>query len=427
MSLAYGREFLAIPGPSVMPDRVLNAMHRGAPSIYDGAIVDMVEGMTPDLKAVARTASGRPVIYIANGHGAWEATAANLFSRGDKALAMDNGRFAAGWAGMLQVMGVDVEVMDEGQRGAVSPQRLEDRLRADTGHEIKAVMVVHVDTASSAANDIPALRAAIDAAGHPALFMVDCVASLGSMPFEMDAWGVDVLVGGSQKGLMTPPGLGLVWVGDKAWAATGKGDLMTSYWDWRPRAEPDEFYQRFCGTAPTHLLYGLREALTMLVHEEGVEACWRRHRVLADAVRACVSVWAQTGAAAFNVEDAAARSDVVTTVLTPGMTEPGAGPEDLRRFCERELGVVLGKGIGSFGGKAFRIGHMGHLNPPMVMGVLGAAEVGMTALGVSHRSGLAAAAGVIAAAVSVPRRSAAIPAAIPAAGPAAGPAAAAAG
>lgn len=398
MSLSYGREFLAIPGPSVMPDRVLNAMHRGAPSIYDGALVDMVEGLTPDLQAVARTTSARPVIYIANGHGAWEATAANLFSRGDKALAMDNGRFAAGWAGMAQTMGVDVEIMDEGLRGAVSPQRLEDRLRADKNHEIKAVMVVQVDTASSAANDIPALRAAIDAAGHPALFMVDCVACLGSMPFEMDAWGVDVMVGGSQKGLMTPPGLGFVWVGDKAWAASGKGDLNTSYWDWRPRAEPEMFYQRFCGTAPTHLLFGLREALTMLVHEEGLEAAWRRHAVLAKAVRACISVWSETGTLEFNVQDAGARSDVVTTVLTPGMAAD-AGPDVLRKLCETQMGVVLGMGIGQFSGRAFRIGHMGHLSAPMILGVLGAAEAGFGALGVPVRSGLEAAAKVVADAI----------------------------
>jgi alanine-glyoxylate transaminase/serine-glyoxylate transaminase/serine-pyruvate transaminase len=374
-------------------------MHRGAPSIYDGPLVDMVAGLTPDLQAVARTKTARPVTYISNGHGAWEATAANLFSRGDKALAMDNGRFAAGWAGMAQTMGVDVEVMDEGLRGPVSPQRLEDRLRADKGHEIKAVMGVQVDTASSAANDIPALRAAIDAAGHPALFMVDCVACLGSMPFEMDAWGVDVMVGGSQKGLMTPPGLGFVWIGDRAWEMSGKGDLNTTYWDWRPRAEPEMFYQRFCGTAPTHLLYGLREALTMLLHEEGLEAAWRRHAVLAGAVRACVDVWSESGAVEFNVHDAAARSDVVTTIRTPGMKAAGCGPDDLRALCHAQMGVVLGMGIGDFGGKAFRIGHMGHVNAPMVRGVLGATEAGMGALGVEVRSGLSAAAAVVANAV----------------------------
>lgn len=395
MSLSHGREFLSIPGPSVMPDRVLNAMHRGAPSIYDGWLVEMVEQMTPDLKAVARSQTARPAIYIANGHGAWEAVVANAFSRGDKALALDNGRFAAGWAMTARRMGVDVEIMNEGLRGAVSPQRLEDRLRADKAHEIKAVMLVHVDTASSAVNDIPAIRAAIDAAGHPAQLMVDCVASLGSMEFEMEAWGVDVLVGGSQKGLMTPPGLGFVWIGEKAWAAP-QGDLVSNYWDWKPRAEPGEFYQRFCGTAPVHLLFGLREALTMMVHEEGIENVWARHRALAGAVRAAVEGWAQAGALEFNVGEPAARSDVVTTILTPGIGADKGGPDALRAFCEKKLGVILGKGIGDFTGKAFRIGHMGHLNAPMILGTLGAAEAGLVAMGVPVGPGLASAAAAIA-------------------------------
>ena len=399
MSLSHGREFLSIPGPSVMPERVLNAMHRGSPSIYDGWLPEMVEGLTPDLRAVART-KGRAAIYISNGHGAWEAAVANLFSAGDKVLALDNGRFTAGWAGMAARMGVETQVVDEGIRGAVSPQRLEDLLRADRNHEIKAVMVVQVDTASSAANDIPALRAAIDAAGHPALFLVDCVASLGSMPYEMDAWGVDVTVGGSQKGLMAPPGLGFVWVGDKAWEASASAGLKTTYWDWAPRCEPQEFYQRFCGTAPVHLLFGLREALTMLLHEEGLEAAWARHHALAGAVRACVGEWAAHGALEFNVQDPAARSDVVTTILTPGMKAAGCGPDDLRAICESRLGVILGLGIGQFGGRAFRIGHMGHLNAPMVLGALGAAEAGLLAKGVPIRSGLAAAAQLIAATVA---------------------------
>lgn len=396
MSLSHGREFLSIPGPSVMPDRVLNAMRQGSPSIYDGWLVEMVEGLVPDLMAVARTTKARPAIYISNGHGAWEATASNLFSRGDKVLALDNGRFAAGWAGMAERMGVQTEVSDEGLRGPVDPNRLEDRLRKDTGREIKAVLLVHVDTASSAANDIPAIRAAIDAAGHPALLMVDCVASLGSMPFETDAWGVDVMVGGSQKGLMTPPGLGFVWVGEKAWAMSGNGDLVSTYWDWRSRIEPEFFYQRFCGTAPVQHLFALREALNMLVHEEGIENAWARHKVLADAVRACVAAWSAGGVLELNVERPEARSDVVTTILTPGMTAPGKGPQDLREFCEHKLGLILGMGIGHFGGRAFRIGHMGHVNAPMVMGTLGATEAGLQALGYDVPTGLAAAAGVIA-------------------------------
>lgn len=389
-TLRHGREFLSIPGPSVMPDRVLSAMHRPAPSIYEGEIVDIAASIDGDLARLARTKTAKPVIYISNGHGAWEAAVSNLFSRGDKALVLDCGRFGAGWAEMARAMGVEAELVENDGRRAVDPQALEDRLRADRSHEIKAVLLVQVDTASSAINDIPAIRAAIDAAGHPALLCVDCIACLGCVPFEMDAWGVDVMVAGSQKGLMTPPGLGFVFVGPKAWET--RGDLVTSYWDWRPRGEPEMFYRRFCGTCPTHLIFALREALTMLVVEEGVENAWIRHRALADAVRACVARWAERGALEFNVIADAERSNAVTTVLTPGVDSAA-----MRAFAEEKLGLILGIGLGRFAGGAFRIGHMGHLNPPMILGTLGAAEVALRAVGAPIESGLAAAADTIAA------------------------------
>lgn len=399
MSLRYGRDFLSIPGPSVMPDRVLNAMHRPAPNIYEGELPDMVVGLTPDLKRVARTAAGKVAIYVANGHGAWEAAISNTLSRGDKVLVLCCGRFAAGWGDMAAAMGVDAEIVHAADGEPVDPAVLEARLRADARHEIKAVKVVQVDTASSALNDIPALRAAIDAAGHPALFMVDCIACLGSVPFEFDAWGVDVMVAGSQKGLMTPPGLGFVWASEKAWAH--RGDLVTSYWDWRPRSEPEQFYQRFCGTAPTHLLFALREALTMLLDEEGLDNAWARHRVLADAVRACVAEWAAAGTPAkgvgFAVNRPEARSDVVTTLHVRGFD-----PEAMRVYAEAEMGLTLGIGLGKFGGRAFRIGHMGWLNPPMILGTLGATETALDAFGVPLRSGLGAAAKAIAGALPSP-------------------------
>lgn len=399
MTLRFGREFLSIPGPSVMPDRVLGAMHRPAPNIYEGALPDMVVGLTPDLRRVARTAAAHVAIYVANGHGAWEAAISNTLSRGDRVLALCCGRFAAGWGDMAREMGCEVETLHAPEGEPVDPAVLEAALRADRDHRIKAVMVVQVDTASSVLNDVPALRAAIDAAGHPALFMVDCIACLGSIPFEFDAWGVDVLVAGSQKGLMTPPGLGFVWASDKAWAH--RGDLVTGYWDWRPRAEPEMFYQRFCGTAPTHLLFGLREALTMLLDEEGLEAAWARHRVLAGAVRACAAEWAagaRPGAGvAFAVNRPEARSDVVTTLRLHG-----ADPEAMRRFAEEQMGLTLGIGLGRYGGSAFRIGHMGWLNPPMILGTLGATEAALDAFGTPLRSGLGAAAEVIAAALPRP-------------------------
>ena len=394
MSLRFGRDFVSIPGPSVIPDRVLGAMHRASPNIYEGPLVDMVAGLGPDLRKVAKAeAAGGVAIYVSNGHGAWEAALANTLSRGDKVLVLDAGRFAAGWGEIARHLGCEVETIEAADGAPVDPAALEARLRADPGGEIKAVLVVQVDTASSVVNDVPALRAAIDAAGHPALFMVDCIACLGSIPFEFDGWGVDVMVAGSQKGLMTPPGLGFLWASDKARAH--RGDLVTQYWNWDLRMDPEMFYQRFCGTAPTHLLFGLREALTMLVVEEGVEAAWARHRVLASAVRACVAEWAtaatETAGVGFHVADPAARSDVVTTLSARGFD-----PDAMRRFAESEMGLTLGTGLGRYQGRSFRIAHMGHLNPPMILGTLGAAEAALRAFGAPIASGLGAAAAVIA-------------------------------
>lgn len=399
MPLRSGREFVAIPGPSVMPDRVLNAMHRLSPSIYDGPLVEMMPELYADLRRVAGAEKSRVAIYAANGHGAWEAAVANTLSRGDKVLVLDCGRFAEGWGQAAHALGVEADIVHVGDSIPVHAEELESRLRADAAHAYKAILVVQVDTASSAANDIPALRAAIDAAGHPALFMVDCIACLGSVPFEFDAWRVDVMVAGSQKGLMTPPGLAFCYISDRAWAH--RGDLTTAYWDWRLRAEPEMFYQRFGGTCPVHHIFGLREALTMLVHEEGVETAWARHRWLADAVRACMAAWAQGGTeargVAFNVTDAAARSDVVTTVIARGFH-----PQALRRLTEDEMGVTLGTGLGRYAERSFRIAHMGWLNPPMILGVLGAVEAGLTRLDVPHGPGLRAAAEAVAAGLPAP-------------------------
>ena len=214
MSVRHGREFLAIPGPTTIPDEVLRAMNRPAVDIYSGGLVHLTDSCLADLKPIFSTA-GRVYVYAANGHGAWEAALCNVLSRGDKILVAQSGLFAVGWGEMAKVMGVEVEILPGDWRRAVDPAALEARLKADTGAEIKAVLTVQIDTASSVVNDIAGLRKAIDAAGHDALFLVDTIASLATMPFEMDAWGVDVTVAGSQKGLMTPPGLGLamsVWM-----------------------------------------------------------------------------------------------------------------------------------------------------------------------------------------------------------------------
>ena len=397
MTLAHGRTYLAIPGPSAMPDRVLRAMHRAAPNIYAGQLVDMTASLIPDLKAVART-KGEAAIYIGNGHAAWEAALANTCAPGDTVLALQTGRFGIGWGQMADAMGIEVEPLDFGKRTPVDPARVEEALRADTEHRIKAVLCVFVDTSTSLRSDVAAVRRAIDAAEHPALLMADCIASLGCEPFEMDAWGVDVTVTGCQKGLMTPPGMAFVFFNEKAAGVRDAMERVSLYWDWRPRANPEIYYQHFCGTAPTHHLYGLREALDMIVHEEGVEAVWARHHRLARAIWAAVEAWGKGGALELNVPDPEHRSWAVTS-LSAG----GDDGERLRGWLEKRAGVLLGIGLGMeasdrpAGGSFFRIGHMGHVNAHMVMGVLGTMQAGMEALGIAYGAGgLDAASAVIA-------------------------------
>lgn len=392
MTLAKGREFLMIPGPTNVPDEVLRAMHRPAIDIYDGALLDVTDTSLADLKTVFGT-EGMPFIYAANGHGAWEAALSNTLSRGDTVLVLDSGRFARGWGEMAAKLGLEVEVLAGDWRRSVDPQAVTARLAADTAGTIKAVLVVQVDTASGVINDIPALRRAIDAAGHGALFMVDTIASLGCVPFEMDAWGVDLTVTGAQKGLMTPPGLAFVAAGTRAMAAHESADLVTFYWDWTFR-QGSEHYQKYCGTPPEHLLYAFRQALDILLGE-GLEAAHRRHALLAGAVRACLAVWAQGGAMEFNILDPRERSDSVTVMLTPGFD-----PKALKTFCQQTCGVTIAGTIGEIGGQGIRIGHMGHVNAPMVLGTLGAMELGLAALKIPHgRGGLQAAIDHLAAAI----------------------------
>ncbi len=256
MTVRTGREFLSIPGPTTVPNEVLNAMHSPAIDIYSGTLVDTTESCLDDLRRVFRT-QGRTYIYAANGHGAWEAALVNVLSRGDQILVLESGRFATSWGEMAAMLGVDVVTLPGDFRRAVDPAAVAARLRDDKAGEINAVLVVQVDTASAVVNDIAAIRKAMDAAGHPALLMVDAIASLGTMPFEMDDWGIDVAVTGSQKGLMTPPGLSFVAAGDKAVAAHRDAGLRTRYWDWTAR-EGAEHYRKYCGTPPEHMLFGLR-------------------------------------------------------------------------------------------------------------------------------------------------------------------------
>jgi alanine-glyoxylate transaminase/serine-glyoxylate transaminase/serine-pyruvate transaminase len=384
MSVANGRALLAIPGPTNVPDRVLQAMMRPAEELSSKPITDLTESLLADIGKVFRT-RGATFIYAANGHGGWEAALTNVLSRGDKVLVLASGRFAIGWGEMARFMGADVEVLAGSWRTAVDPAAVEERLRRDTGHEIKAVLMVQIDTASGVVNDVQAVRKAIDAAGHPALYMVDGVASVGCMPFEMDAWGVDVAMSASQKGLMTPPGLAFVAAGEKALRVHEHATMKTLYWDWTSRMNP-LLYMKHCGTPPEHLLFGLRAALDM-ISEEGLESVWQRHKLLAGATQAAVSKWAEGQVLAYNVLEASQRAPSVTTILVQ-QGDPSAISDYARTVC----GVTLGLAIGDLAGKAFRIAHMGHVNAPMVLGSLSAVEMALQALNVPHGSGGVAAA-----------------------------------
>ena len=390
MNLNRGRALTSIPGPSVIPEQVLSSMHRSFPNMYEGELVDISYSVFDDLPKVAFT-SGKVFVAIANGHGAWEMSLTNTMCKGDKVLVLASGRFAPGWGEQAEMLGCQVETLEFGDQGPVDPARVEERLRADTGHQIKAVLVVQIDTASGVWNDIAAIRKAIDAAGHPALYMVDCVASLASVPYYMDEWGIDITIGGSQKGLMVPPGLGLVWASDKAMEAHKRADMITPYWNWTARLQEGAHYYKFCGTPPIQHIYAMRTALDMLF-EEGLENVWARHTVFADTVRAAVEAWSTEGGLSFNISDPAYRSDSTTTILSGGIDT-----EEMRRICETDTGLVLGVGLGDFAGKAFRIGHMGHLNPPMVLGTLGTIEAALHHMGAPMGgSGVAAASKVVA-------------------------------
>jgi alanine-glyoxylate transaminase / serine-glyoxylate transaminase / serine-pyruvate transaminase len=381
MTVRAGREFLALPGPTTMPDEVLQAMHRPALDIYSKEMIDLSDGLHSDLSKLFIT-KGKSYIYISNGHGAWEAVLSNVLSRGDKVLVLESGRFAMGWGNAAQMMGAEVEVLKGDWRRAVRVDEVEARLREDKEHTIKAIVVAQIDTASGVVNDIEAIGKAIKRSGHPALYMVDTVASLGCMPFQMDAWGVDVAMSGSQKGLMTPPGLGFVAANDRAQAVHRKANMRTPYWCWTER-EGTEHYRRYAGTAPVHLLFALRKAIDML-HEEGLPNVYRRHELLSEAVRRAVAVWAEGQVLGFNIADPTERSNTVTTVLVSGEEYD---PIKLQRFCKEKCGVVLGTGIGDLQGQAFRIAHMGHINAPMVLGTLGVIETGLKALQIPHGKG----------------------------------------
>ena len=376
-----GRNFLMTPGPSNIPDRVLAAMHRPAVDLVDADFMAVTQSCFDDLTKVFRT-DGRVFLYASNGHGAWEAALANLIGEGDLVLAPSTGMFSWAWGQLASDLGAEVEEFAGDWRSAFDPGRIEERLRADPEHRVKAVLAVQTDTATSVTSDIAAVRRALDECRHPALLMADVVASLGTVDFRMDEWGVDVAIAGSQKGLMTPPGLAFTAVSPRALEQSRTAGVRRGYWDWVRRMDNEEFYMKFFGTPPEHLIWALREALDMLF-EEGLETAFARHRRLADAVHAAVGVWGQAGALELNAVNPAERATSVTTIRVAR----GVDANRLRVLARDELDVSLGYGLGPLDGKAFRIGHMGWINEPMVLGALGAVEMAMQACGVPYRKG----------------------------------------
>ncbi|MDB5512113.1 MAG: aminotransferase [Enterovirga sp.] len=380
-----GREFLHSPGPTHIPDRVLAAMHRQPLDLVDGRLKEVARSCFEDLKEVFRTA-GHVFVYAANGHGGWEAALTNVCVPGDAVLVPEVGHFSNSWADHARALGLEVEVITGDWRHAIDPAAVEKRLREDRDGRIKAVLAVQVDTGTGIANDVPGIRAAMDAVGHPALLVVDTIASLAAMPFEMDGWRVDVAIAASQKALMCPPGLALVAANSRALAVSARLARRQRYWDWGPRLG-EESYMKFNGTMPEHLFFGLREALDM-VREQGLPAILRRHKLLAGAVHSAVEAWSQAGSLGFNALVPADRAPSVTTIRTGH----GVEADLIRRHARETLGVSVAGGLGALGGQAFRIGHLGDLNEAMVLGCLGALEVAFLELKVPHgRDGVRAA------------------------------------
>ena len=365
-----GREFLHTPGPTNIPDRILNAMHRPAIDFASPAFQQMSQKLFADLTGLF----GGPAqvfLYTSSGHGGWEGAFVNCFSPGDTLLLPEVGRFGRVWGDMAERLGYKVQRVPGSWRHPIDPAVIEDALTKDKEHKIKGILAVHVETATGACSDIAAIRKAMDAANHPALLILDAIASFASVPLDMNAWGVDVVIAASQKGLMCPPGLGICAVSEKALAASYESRSQMEYFSW-PQRLGTESYSRFCGTAPEHMVFGLTEAVAML-QEEGWDQVYARHNRLATATRKAVEVWSQAGALELNILPPDARADSLTVVRTP----EGMNSEVVRRTARETFGVAMGGSLGDLVGRVFRIGHMGDLNEPMIIGALGGIEAAL--------------------------------------------------
>ena len=379
-----GRRLLHSPGPTPVPDEVLWAMNRQPMDLGDPRVDSSIKACETGLRRLLQTEAADVFLYASNGHGVWEAVVENLLPLGAVALVPGTGHFSESWAVQTEALGRRVLRTPWIEGLPIDVAAVAQALRQDHQHEIRAVFVVHTDTSSGVSTDLAALRAAIDATGHPALFVVDVVASLGAAPFAMDALRADVVLGASQKGLMCPPGIGFVAVNAAALAMASANPAPRFYWDW-VRRKSDLSYRKFCGTAPQSLVAGLAAALGLLF-QEGLDQVFERHRQLAQAVHAAVQGWSSAGALDFFARDPAARSVSVTTVLVPSGTDVDA----LRTVARERFQVAFAGALGPLSGRAFRIGHLGDQNPASMMGCLAGIEAALLVQGIPiGRDGLA--------------------------------------
>ena len=376
-----GRHFLQIPGPTNVPDRVLRAMDRPVIDHRGPEFAQLGKEVLEGVRTVFQT-SGPVVMFPSSGSGAWEAAIVNTLNPGDRVLMFETGHFSSQWKQVAEKHGIQVEYVPGNWRRGADPAEAESRLTADRQHVLKAVMVVHNETSTGAVSRIPEIRAAMDRAKHPALLMVDTISSLGSMDYRHQDWGVDVTIGGSQKGLMLPPGLSFNAVSEKALAANKTAKMHRYYWDWQEMLTPNR--QGFFPYTPaTNLLYGLREAITML-NEEGLQNVFARHARHGEATRAAIQAWGLE----IVCENPAEYSNSSTAVFMP----EGHDADRLRQVILENFDMSLGAGLSRLARRVFRIGHLGHFNDLMLMGTLAGVEMGLRLAGVPHKGcGVAAA------------------------------------
>ena len=374
-----GRQFFANPGPTNIPDSVLRALDRPSIDFHDPDFVEVYDEAFAGVKRVLQTRH-HLFMYNASGHGAWEASLTNLLSPGDTILVLESGYFSEEWANMARAHGLDVRLLGCDWRHGVDVAQLRAALTEDALAVIKAVCVVHNETATGMMLPLDEIRAAIDAANHPALFLVDTISSLGSLDFRMDEWKIDCVVGGSQKGLMLPTGVSFTGVSPKGLEAHARAKLPRFYFDWTLMGKRPQ--KSFIGTLPVNMFYGLRESIRLL-EEEGLPNVFARHTRLAEATRRAVKVWAGNNGPQLFCTNPGRYSDSVTAIMMP----EGHDGDALRETARGRFNVSLGGGLGALRGKVFRIGHLGDLNEPMLLGALSAVEMSLRMNNVPHGRG----------------------------------------